>query len=104
MDTHHDALTQLERTALSQLLDIDFMTPMQQMRLALEALIDVPTTMRGVDTAFSDHAAAILDVLSSDAERLVEAVRRLAEHVNRTSSLTRAHREVQYLLAAVANN
>lgn len=104
MDAHHDPLTQLERTALTQLLDIDLLTPMQQMRLALEALIDVPTTVRGVDTAFSDQAAAILDVLSSDAERLGEAIRRLAEHVHRTSSLTRAHREVQYLLAAVAGH
>ena len=94
----------LERTALAQLLDVDLMTPMQQIRLALEALIDVPTTVRGANTAFSDQAAAVLEVLSSDVERLREAVHTLTAHVHRTSSLTRVRHEVQYLLAAVADN
>lgn len=104
MLVHHDQLTHLERTALAQLLDVDLMTPMQQIRLGLEALIDVPTTVRGANSAFSDQAAAVLEVLSGDVERLREAVKALTEHVHRTSSLSRARHEVRYLLSAVSDN
>ncbi len=103
MLAHHDALTQLERTALAQLQDVDLMTPMQQICLGLEALIDVPTTVRAANSAFSDQAAAVLKVLSDDAERLCDAVNALTEHVHRTSSLSRARYEAQYLLSAVAD-
>ncbi len=104
MFVHHDQLTDLERTALAQLLDVDLMTPMQQIRRGLEALIDVPTAVRGANSAFSDQAAAVFDVLSGDVERLREAVKALTGHVHRTSSLTRARHEAQYLLAAVTDN
>jgi hypothetical protein len=104
MLAHHDQLTHLERTALAQLLDVDLMTPMQQIRLGLEALIDVPTTARGANSAFSDQAAAVLEVLSRDVERLCEAVHTLTAHVHRTSSLGRACHEAPYLFAAVTGN
>ncbi len=104
MLVHHDQLTHLERTALAQLLDVDLMTPMQQLRLGLEALIDVPTAVRGANSAFSDQAAAVLEVLSGDVERLREAVKALTQHVHRTSSLAQARREAQYLLATVTDN
>ncbi len=103
MVAHHDQLTHLERTALAQLLDVDLMTPMQQIRFGLEALIDVPTAVRGANSAFSDQAAAVLEVLASDVERLHDAVCALTEHVHRTSSLTRSCHEAQYLLAAVTD-
>ena len=102
MLVHHDQLTHVERTALAQLLDVDFMTPMQQIRLGLEALIDVPTAVRGANSAFSDQASAVLEVLSGDVERLRDAVCALTEHIHRTSSLTRSRDEAQYLLAAVS--
>ncbi len=104
MLAHHDQLTHLERTALAQLLDVDLMTPMQQIRLGLEALIDVPTTVRGENSGFSDQAAAVLEVLSSDVERRRAAVHALSEHVHRTSSLSRVRHEAQYLLSAVSDN
>jgi len=104
MLAHRDQLTHVERTALAQLLDVDLMTPMQQIRLGLEALIDVPTTARSTNSVFSDQAAAVLEVLSRDAERLREAVHTLTEHVHRTSLLSQARREGAYLLAAVTDN
>lgn len=103
MVAHHDPLTHLERTALAQLLDVDFMTPMQQIRLGFEALLDVPTAVREANSAFSDQAAAVLEVLLSDVERLREAVQVLTEHVHRTSSVSRGRREAQYLLSALAD-
>jgi hypothetical protein len=103
MLVHHDQLTHLERTALAQLLNVDFMTPMQQIRLGLEALLDVPIAIRGANSAFSHQAAAVLEVLSSDVERLREAVCALTEHVHRTSSPSRVRHEAQYCLAAVAD-
>ena len=51
MFAQHSQLTHIERAALGQLLDVDLMTPMQQIRLGLEALIDVPTTARGANSA-----------------------------------------------------
>ena len=104
MFVHHDQLTHLERMALAQLLDVDLMTPMQQIRLGLEVLLDVPTAVRGANSAFSDQAAAVLEVLSEDVERLREAVRALSEHVHRASSLTRSRHEAPSLLAAVTEN
>jgi hypothetical protein len=104
MFVHHDQLTHVERTALAQLLDVDLMTPMQQIRLGLEALLDVPTAVRGANSAFSDQAAAVLEVLPEDVERLREAVRALSEHVHRTSSLSRVRHEAPSLLAAVTEN
>ncbi|WP_218673905.1 hypothetical protein, partial [Candidatus Entotheonella palauensis] len=104
MLVHHNQLNHLERTALAQLLDVDLMTPMQQIRLGLEALIDVPTTVRGANSAFSGQAAAVLEVLSSDVERLREAIKVLTEHVHRTSSLSRSRHEAHYLLATVTDN
>lgn len=104
MLAHHDPLTHLERLALGQLLDVDLMTPMQQMRLGLEALIDVPTTTREANSAFSKQAADVLEALSGDVERLREAVRVLTEHVHRTSSLSRARHEAPYWPAAAADH
>ncbi len=103
MSAHHDPLTQLERTALAQLQDVDLMTPMQQICLGLEALIDVPTTVRAANSAFSDQATAVLKGLSDDVERLCEAVQALTAHVHRTSELSRTRHEAQYLLSAVAD-
>lgn len=103
MAAHYDTLTQLERTALAQLQDVDLMTPMQQICLGLEALIDVPTTVRAANSAFSDQAAAALKVLSDDVERLCDAVNALTDHVHRTSGLSRARHEAEYLLSAVAD-
>ncbi len=103
MAAHHDALTQLERTALIQLQNVDLMTPMQQICLGLEALIDVPTTARAASSSFSDQAAAVLKVLNDDVERLCDAVNALSGHVNRTSGLSRARQEAACLLSAVAD-
>lgn len=103
MAAHHDALTQLERAALAQLQDVDLMTPMQQICLGLEALIDVPTTVRAANSAFSEQAAAVLKVLSDDIERLGDALNTLTKHVHRTSSLSRTRHEAQCLLSAVAD-
>ena len=103
MMAHRDPLTQLEDTALAQLQDVDLMTPMRQICLGLEALLDVPTTVRASNSAFSDQAAAVLKVLSDDIERLCDAVKALNEHVHRTSGLSRARHEAQYLLSAVAD-
>jgi hypothetical protein len=104
MLAHRDQLTHLERTALAQLLDVDLMTPMQQIRLGLEALIDVPTTVRGANSVFSDQAAAVLAVLSRDVERLREAVHTLTSHVHRTPSLSQVGHEGASWLAAVTDN
>jgi len=104
MFAQHGQLTHVERAALGQLLDVDLMTPMQQIRLGLEALIDVPTTARGANSAFSDQAAAVLDALSGDVERLRQAVRALSEHVHRGSSLSRARCNGRYALVAVSDN
>ena len=104
MFAQYGQLSHVERTALGQLLDVDLMTPMQQMRLGLEALIDVPTAARGANSAFSDQAAAVLEALSSDVERLRQAVRALSEHVHRASSLSRARREGAYALVAISDN
>jgi hypothetical protein len=104
MLAHHDPLTHVERAALAQLLDVDLMTPMQQIRLGLEALIDVPTTARGANSAFSDQATAVLEVLFRDVERLRAAVHTLTAHVHRTSSLAQARHEAPHLFAAVTDN
>lgn len=83
--SQHDQLAGLEKRALSQLKEIDLMTPMRQIRHGLDALLDIPTTVRASNTTFSQQALTEIVALAGEAQQLSLAVQGLMEHVSRTS-------------------
>ena len=101
MRSQPDALAHLEAAALTELQQVDLQTPMQQMRQALEALLDVPTTARAANAPFSQQAEAALVGLTEDARQLCEVAQTLMTHVNRVSTVSRTRLEWHYLLSTV---
>jgi hypothetical protein len=86
MLTLQQQLAGLEQTALSKIDAVDLKTPMQQVGQVLEALLDVPTTVRGANTAFSNQALAALQMLLAETHRLYAAVATMTQHVGRATS------------------
>ncbi|MEE9147598.1 MAG: hypothetical protein V3U27_09420 [Candidatus Tectomicrobia bacterium] len=86
MLTPQERLARLEQTALSGLHDVDLETPMQQISHVLDALLDIPTAVRGVNTPFSNQALGGLQTLVDKAYRLCAAVDTLTEHISRAPS------------------
>lgn len=86
MRTLQKQLASLEQTALSKIDAVDLKTPMQQVGQVLEALLDVPTTVRGANTAFSNQALAALQTLLAEMHRLYAAVDTMTQHVGRAAS------------------
>jgi hypothetical protein len=75
-------LKALEETALLHIQSVDLFTPMKQLDVVLQALIDIPTAERRADTDFTRQAAVALDMLSAHARQLCACVRTLSEHVH----------------------
>ena len=81
MFTTETQLKALEETALLHIQTVDLFTPMKQLDVVLQALIDIPTTERRADTAFARQAAVALDMLRAHASQLSACVQTLSEHV-----------------------
>lgn len=77
-------LASFEQKALSKIREVDLKTPMQQVGQVLEALLDVPTTVRCANTTFSNQTLAALQTLLAEMHRLCAAVDTVAEHVRRS--------------------
>jgi hypothetical protein len=75
----------LEAQALQHLQSVDLATPMEQLHVVFEALIEVPTRERRSDTAFTRQAAVALDTLLERTQKLCALVRLLTEHVGDTA-------------------
>jgi hypothetical protein len=84
-------LVSLEQTALNKIREVDLKTPMQQVAQVFEALLDVPTTARRANTAFSAQALAALQTLLAEMHRLCAVVDTMTEHVHRTPALAHAN-------------
>ena len=84
MSAQHEQLANLETTALAHLQDVDLHTPMEQIRYGLEALLDIPTTARCTNTAFSRQAEMAINSLIGEATHLYAFAQSLMAHVNRT--------------------
>jgi hypothetical protein len=81
MFTTETQLQALEETALLHIQSVDLFTPMKQLDVVLQALIDIPTTERRADTAFARQAAVALEMLHAHARQLSACVQTLSEHV-----------------------
>ncbi len=90
MAPQHEELIRLQATALAQLQHVDLHTPMQQIRQVLDALLDVPTSARAANTAFSQQTSALLTVLMCDTQQLCTAIHNVMEHVSRAPSVSHA--------------
>ena len=86
MLTLQKQLASLEQTALSKIDAVDLKTPRQQVGQVFEALLDVPTIVRGANTAFSDQTLAALQTLLAETHRLSAAVATMTQHVGRAAS------------------
>ena len=100
MSSHHESLDELETGAMEALQAIDLDAPAQQLRRALEALLDVPTVARRGESALSRKAATTLAALRQDVQRLHEAVQMLGEHIERPPSPWRPRLKGPYVLMA----
>ena len=81
MFTTETQLKALEETALLHIQSVDLFTPMKQLDVVLQALIDIPTTERRADTAFARQATVALEMLRTHAHQLSACVQTLSEHV-----------------------
>ncbi len=80
-------LAGLEAIALSQVKEVDLITPMLQIRSGLDALLDIPTTVRAANTTFSQQALTAITTLAEEAQQLSLAIEGLMKHVSRTASV-----------------
>jgi hypothetical protein len=90
MSLQNEPLSEFETIAIAALQAVDLDTPAQQLRRAMEALLDVPTIARTGETAWSRQAAAALAMVSQDVQRLHAAVQALGAHLERPPSAWRS--------------
>jgi hypothetical protein len=81
MFTAETELRVLEESALQCIQSVDLFTPMKQLDVVLQALIDIPTTERRADTVFARQATVALETLDEHARQLSACVRMLSEHL-----------------------
>jgi hypothetical protein len=84
MHTLTQQLQTLEAQALQLLHSVDLATPLEQLHMVFEALLEVPTTERRSDTAFARQASGALEVLLERLHKLLALGCVLTEHVGST--------------------